>query len=189
MNFPIPTVTINEQESIVLALKNRSPHGVSQLYKKYTPILTALIHSFVKDYLATPDLLQEVFVKIIHHIDSYHDKKGTFSTWVIRITKNHCLDYLRSKNYKKAQITEPLQLISENENIYVNNYLSLHADIIDLRNAIALLPDELRNFIQESYFNGLTHQQIADNYNYPLGTVKSKILKTNRILRKRLKQQ
>lgn len=184
MNFPIPKVSPREQKLIVALLKSNSQEGIQLLYKKYTPILTAIIISIVKDNTVSSDLLQEVVIKIVKHIHHYTDTKGSLTTWIVKITRNHCFDYLRSKRYKNHKNTQPLQLLSENDFNYVNNYFSLQSEIIDIKKAINALPSELRTFIIESYFNGLTHQQIADKYNYPLGTVKSKILKTLKILRR-----
>lgn len=186
MSFSIPPISIREQKVIVNALKNHPEKGIPLLYKKYTPLLTTIIFSIVSDYNVVPDLLQEIFLKIINHINYYNDTKGKFTTWVIRIAKNHCFDYLRSKAYKNTKNTHSLNLISEKDFKYVNNYISLQNDIIDLKAALNLLPKELRTFIIESYFNGLTHQQIAEKYNYPVGTVKSRILKTLALLRKML---
>jgi RNA polymerase sigma factor (sigma-70 family) len=187
MKFFIPKVTALQERIIIEALKTNSKKGIELLYKWYAASLRLLILSIIRDEHNTEDLLQETILKIHHHIHYYNKDKGKFTTWILRIARNHCFDYKRSKKYKNEQSTFSIQLLSENDHQYADNYISLHHELIDLRKALSLLPVDLRIYIIENYFNGLKHHEIADKYNLPLGTVKSKILKGMRLLKKIMK--
>lgn len=54
------------------------------------------------------DAVQEVFVKVWRNIDKY-DEQRTFSTWVLSIATNHCIDQIRKRRLPTVEIDETME--------------------------------------------------------------------------------
>jgi RNA polymerase sigma-70 factor (ECF subfamily) len=82
--------------TLVWMIQSKNEKGFHILYDKYCGalygILLKLVHrSDVADYL-----LQDVFVKIWRHIDSFDPDRGTLFTWMQKIARNQAIEYLRT---------------------------------------------------------------------------------------------
>ncbi len=90
------------EEELIERLKNRDKTAFSALYDSYSDALYGIIMKIVRTDPPAEDVLQEVFVKIWHKIDSYSHEKGTIFTWMLNISRNSGIDTLRSEGYKKS---------------------------------------------------------------------------------------
>jgi len=165
-------LSIAPQELIhQLQLKNRE--AFSLLYDKYSEALFGVICRMVANKAAAEDLLQDAFVKIWKNIDSYNTAKGTLFTWMINITRNICIDYLRSKQHKQE-----MKITGDNyektETITVALDTNLDATVMDLHRFTRQLEAKHRQVIEMVYFKGYTHEEVAELLNIPVGTVKTR---------------
>ena len=118
------------------------------------------------------DITQDIFVKIYKNIDKFKEDKS-FSSWIHKIAKNYCIDYWRKnkKNLKVLKIEENLCRDDQTpENSVVREY-----DVINLRNKLLYLDTDLRLLIIMRDIQDLSYQEISENLDLPLGTVKSRI--------------
>ncbi|RYG42701.1 MAG: sigma-70 family RNA polymerase sigma factor, partial [Chitinophagaceae bacterium] len=88
---------------VQLAQKNK--HAFSYTYDSYAPALFGFITRTVNDTFAAEEILQNVFVKIWNHADSYCSEKGSLFTWMMAITRNEAITHLRSKTTRKLKRT------------------------------------------------------------------------------------
>lgn len=116
------------------------------------------------------DLLQESFVKIWRFRDNFDLEKGALYTWMINITRNHCIDYLRSKRHKNSQQNHAM----DNHVYGLESSQSFDPQHIGLNELIKKLPEEQRQVIEYAYFQGYTQKEISEEFEIPLGTVKSR---------------
>jgi RNA polymerase sigma-70 factor (ECF subfamily) len=162
----------NEEELVDL-LRNKDQQAFSYLYDNYAAVLNGTIYRMVEDSGLAEDILQEAFIKIWNNFSSYDSSKGRLFTWMLNITRNLTIDTLRSKGYKKQQ------RISADEN-FVNNFtensrIAEKYDSIGLKKQLELLKPDLRNIIELAYFKGYTQDQISEEIQTPLGTVKTRM--------------
>ncbi len=130
------------------------------------------------------DLLQEVFVKIWNHIDRYDPALGRLYTWMIQITRNTALDFLKSKHYKNSLQNQPLSSAVSEKGTH-NGHLS--TDYIGLSTILEQLDADKKQLIDLAYFKGYTQDEISRRLEIPLGTVKTRLRAAFVILRKLLK--
>jgi RNA polymerase sigma-70 factor, ECF subfamily len=111
------------------------------------------------------DLAQQVFLKIWRSI---HQLKtpGAFYGWLHKIMISIWLEDLRRNK---------LDFVEWNESMPLEAHPESPGKRIDLDAALAQLPPSMRLCIVLAYNNGLSHQEIADATQMPLGTVKSNI--------------
>ena len=114
------TRTYTETELVQL-LKQRTHAAFSYLYDHYAGALYNVILSILQDKELANDVLQEVFIKIWKQVDQYDVERGRLYTWLVNITRNACIDTLRSKGYntqkQNREITENVYEAAGNSNI------------------------------------------------------------------------
>ena len=154
---------------LIIRLQDGDQIAFAIIYDNYSAALFGLISRIVLDPDAAQDVLQDSFVKIWKNASSYSFEKGTFFTWMLNICRNTSIDYLRK--VKKEQENKN-QMITENVDIEKQSMMNVNT--IGLKNIIDKLPEEQRIIIDYLYFRGFTQQELADELNLPLGTVKTR---------------
>lgn len=166
------TTLYNEQELTAL-LKNKDQAAFARLYDNYSGAIYSIILQIVNDEELANDILQEVFINIWRKIEMYDAEKGRLFTWMLNIARNASIDMLRSRGYRNSKKNQSIQ---ENVDITVpGNTEQMNVDSIGLKKLLEKLKPEQRVLIDLSYFKGYTHEEIAEQENIPLGTVKTRI--------------
>ena len=169
-----------ETETLIARLKARDAAAISELYDLYSKALYNVVFRIVKTPEVAEDILQESFVKIWLNIDSYDAGKGTLFTWMLNISRNLSIDYIRSSHH-----THQVRSVSTEEGIsfFADHSSSTQPDYIGIKELVLTLnPDQLQA-VNMLYFNGYTHTEAAEELNIPLGTLKTRVRTALKILR------
>ena len=160
--------------TLISALKNKQHNAYEYLYDNYSEALYGIIHKVLNDDEQANDILQDTIVTIWQKIDSYNSEKGTLFTWMLNIARNKAIDEFRkNKRNPKISIDDLSVHTLDMQNV---NSLEVNAtDVIGLKKIVNGLKPDLRQMIDLHYFAGMTHQEITEHTNMPLGTVKTKI--------------
>ncbi|GAA4438310.1 sigma-70 family RNA polymerase sigma factor [Pontibacter saemangeumensis] len=164
-----PTKIIPEEE-LVARLRAQDPSAVSVLYDMYSPTLFGVILQIVKEEDTAEDVLQEAFVKIWGSFQSYDSSKGRLFTWMINVCRNLAIDKIRSKQYRVSQNTRDIP--ASPRAIYGS--VGFKPEHIGIREVTERLNPEQKQIIDLMYFEGMTQSEIAEEFNIPLGTVKTR---------------
>lgn len=161
------------EKRLVSSLKMRDQHSLATLYNMYAPSLKGIILRIVIHEETAEDLLQETFVKIWNSIEKYDESKGRLFTWISRLAKNMAIDQLRKKSHinsnKHVDIHEKVTDIDQKLSYKINT------DLIGIKTLTSGMNPMQKMLLNMVYFEGYTHNEIAEELNLPLGTVKSKI--------------
>jgi RNA polymerase sigma factor (sigma-70 family) len=121
-------------------------------------------------------LVQEVMTSVWRNADKYSESLASVSTWIFTITRNQRIDILRKLNRTRAEIvieTEDLwQIPTEDTTICSIQNLSTEKF---MKSAIDKLPEEQMIALRKVYYEGKTHEEVAEELNIPLGTVKGRL--------------
>jgi len=153
-------------------LQSKSREAFSLLYDNYNEALFGIICRMVDNRPAAEELLQDSFVKIWKNIHLYDAGKGTLFTWMLNITRNICIDFLRSKQHRQE-----LQVASNSAEALegaVTPCAQVDDTVMDLQKFTRQLEDKHRQVIEMVYFKGYTHEEVAQMLNIPVGTVKTR---------------
>jgi len=104
---------------------------------------------------------------------------------MLNVTRNLAIDRTRSKEMSKARKTDDLA-ISVNR-VDRQEYLEIQIESIGLKEILNRLSDEQRFVIEHLYLKGFTQSELAEEFNIPLGTVKTRTRLALNELRKILK--
>ncbi|WP_162056235.1 RNA polymerase sigma factor [Pontibacter pamirensis] len=160
----------NTEEELVARLRSQDTSAVSVLYDMYSPTLFGVVLQIVKEEETAEDVLQEAFVKIWSSFQSYDSSKGRLFTWMINICRNLAIDKIRSKQYRVSQKTNEMPA-SLRATYGSDGFKPEH---IGLREVTEKLNPDQKQIIDLMYFEGLTQSEIAEEFNIPLGTVKTR---------------
>lgn len=166
---------------IIKACLDGDSNCFCELISRYKNLVYSIILRMVADKEEANDLAQEVFIKIYKNLGKYHSD-FKFSTWTMRITTNHVIDYRR----KKKQQTIPLD---DAGLLAISDDSSPEAEYIEKESAQALkkavegLPDMYKVPIVLYHQQGLSYQEIAAVIEEPLSKVKNRIFRGRRMLK------
>jgi RNA polymerase sigma factor (sigma-70 family) len=168
------------EEELVARLRSRDTAAMSVLYDMYSPTLYGVVLQIVKIEETAEDVVQEAFVKIWNSFDKYDHGKGRLFTWMINICRNLAIDTIRSKQYRVSNRSE--DITADARAVYATDVFK--PEHIGVRDMTDNLNPEQKQIIDLMYFEGLSQSEIADTYNIPLGTVKTRARSAVKLLSK-----
>jgi len=172
-----PTLT---EEELIAALHSGNHQDFEKLYNRFAQVLYATLIGWVNDTHIAENLLQDAFVKAWTNREAYDPAKGRLFTWLYNITRNICIDYYRSRQYKKGKAA----ILSNDISLLVNTKQANQTpDTIGIFQVINMLRKEEKQVVELMYFKGFTQKEIAGLMNMPLGTVKTRMSMAIRNLR------
>jgi RNA polymerase sigma-70 factor (ECF subfamily) len=165
------------------------------LMDKYRPALYRHIQRMVKQQDELDDLVQECFIKAFTALDSY-SSDFAFSTWLYKIATNHTIDHLRKRKLPTFSIDKPVQT-KDGELEYEIPDLTYRPDrhIVEdqrrqiIQDAINALPPKYHQVIVMRHQQEMSYEEIAEELDLPLGTVKAHIFRARALLYKFLRDQ
>lgn len=170
---------LSDYEIIKLCV-NGDKEIFSELVNRYKNLVYSIILRMITDSEEANDLAQEVFVKVYKNLDKYYpDYK--FSTWIIRITTNHVIDYRRKKKQETVSFEEVDYEISSGESPE-EAYLKKEQKQ-GLEELVGSLPEMYKVPIMLYHQQGLSYQEIADVTDEPLSKVKNRIFRGRKMLK------
>lgn len=191
---------INSIQSIALDfIEKRDNASFGILMKRLRPGLNSYVYKYIKDKDLCNEVISQTFITIWEKIDQYNSQ-WNFSTWVYAIAKNETLGQIRIKNKTTSH-----DKLSENHSKTLNAFSSVDQMNIEcvgptgeelIQNlydasisAIDKLKEPYRTVIREREINQKQLQDIADDLNWNLSTVKTRLRKARQDVAKILKEQ
>ena len=181
-----------EDDALVSEALAGREDSYSKLVDKYQKSLYFHIRKMIKEVELVDDLVQEVFMKAFHNLNSYSNEYA-FSTWIYRIATNHTIDYLRKKKLQTLSIDQPyktkdgdMEMQLPDESFSTDMPVMKKERKAVVQEAIDDLPEKYRLVIEMRHMEEKTYQEIADILDLPLGTVKAHIFRARELLYKAL---
>ncbi len=162
----------NKYDHLCDRLINRDPQVIAELIDIYGDAIYGAILRLVKLESVAQEVFQDTFTKVWQKGDSYNPDAGRIYTWIMRIARNNSLNYLHSKAAKKSQ-----KIQGDEKLVYMSDHARCadSMECCDMKGAIAQLDQKYAMIIEHIYYRGYTHQELSDEYNIPIGTIKSRI--------------
>ncbi len=175
-------------EELMRQVADERQEALQPLYSRYAPLIFHLASQSLGSN-AAEDIVQEVFLAVWRKADTFDPKRGPFRPWLLQIAHFRILNELRRRSRRP-------QLDAEADNEVIQDVPAEDAELIDVawetyrreavRAAIDKLPPSQRQALSLAFFQDLTHDQVADTLDLPLGTVKTRIRSALHTLRANL---
>lgn len=167
------------------SIQAKNKEALEILYDRYEKILFSFLYKMTEDYDLAEEALQEVFIKIWRGTGEYDEGKGKFTSWLFTMARNSAIDIIRKKKAKPFVTIETIDQMAS-DGLSVEEKAEWQEEKTRVQKAVDLLSAEQKGLIQLIYFKGYTQQKISEDYNIPLGTVKSRIRLALKNLKKSL---
>jgi len=159
---------ISTDTMLVSAIRSGDQAAISQLYDRYSGIVYSVALRVVGDTGAAEDILQEVFIKLWRNPEIFDSSRGSLAGWLAVMARNRAIDTVRKKR-PETEITDAVA--APDMSIQAERGIVLGK----IRAALGAMPVPQRTALEMSFFEGLTHSEIADKTGEPLGTIKTRI--------------
>lgn len=150
----------------------RDECALGKLYDRHSRLLFGLMLRILRDRGEAEEALQEVFLAVWSRADTYSASLGSPAAWLVSIARNRSIDRLRARSVR-TRVLEAVDEPRPGDNPESSAARSEQAEAI--RVALVTLPPEQRELIENAYFLGLTHSELAARFGLPLGTVKTRV--------------
>lgn len=168
-----------DDEELMQRLFYRDLNAFRALYDRYGNLAYSTALRVVRDPQIAEDMVQEIFLRLWRKPESYVAQRGRFATWLTSVSRNRAVDEVRSRGRRyKHETASPEEQEREVAGPERDDP-AMTVEMSDQRRIIVAalkeLPNEQREVIELAYFGGLTQQEISDQLDQPLGTVKTRI--------------
>ncbi len=160
-----------DSELVARAIATGNPADYDELIRRYQSDVRNWLRHLTGDSARADDLAQETFIRAWQRLHTISDGKR-FKGWIMKIAYNMFLQSSRRQGREK-RLAEALG----REQLAVESHVTAgrDADVADLPRMLAQLTEEERVTMVLCYAYGMSHQEITELVEMPLGTVKSHI--------------
>ncbi len=181
-----------------LELVNKAENGdqkaYAELMARYRDAIYFMLLKMINNKTDAEDLTIEAFGKAFKNLGQYSPHYA-FSTWLFKIASNNCIDYLRKKRSNHISIdgsfsddkdSEP-QIHLKDETPDPEEFLIRSQKAVLMRTVVQKLKPRYRTLIELRYFKEYSYEEISEELDLPLGTVKAQLFRARELLYNTLK--
>ncbi|MBN3520514.1 sigma-70 family RNA polymerase sigma factor [Algoriphagus lutimaris] len=171
------------------AVQAKDQQAYASLMKRYKKAVYFMILKMIRNADDAEDLTMEAFAKAFKNLDRFK-KDYTFSTWLFRIATNNTIDFIRKKKLKTMSLNNTLTDdggnsvnidVEDDDNNPQDEFIKSQR-IEMVRIFVDKLPAKYRKLVQLRYFDELSYEEIAQELEKPLGTVKAQLHRSRELL-------
>jgi len=169
---------IGEQNALFADLVERiaasaDKAAFTRLFAYYAPRVKGYLLRLGMSQAEAEEVSQEVMVAVWRKAGSFDRSQASVATWIFRIARNRRIDAFRRDQRAVLDANDP---IFHPEPTAAADQVAVAAEReAELRIAVAELPPEQRDLVRVTFYEDLSHSQVAERTGLPLGTVKSRL--------------
>jgi RNA polymerase sigma-70 factor (ECF subfamily) len=167
------TTSQNFSELLVRVANVQDKEAFSELFLHFAPRVKSYMMKLGSDEIMAEELAQQVLLQIWRKAKLFDPKKAAASTWIFRIARNLRIDGLRREKHFLVDDFDFMGIPDDKENQEISTSQKETAVIVS--EALDGLSDDQATALRLSFYDGLSHADIANRLRLPLGTVKSRI--------------
>jgi RNA polymerase sigma factor (sigma-70 family) len=164
------------------AIETGDPKAYAELMKLYRDPLYFMIYEKISDQDVAKDLTIESLGKAFKKLHLYKPD-FTFSTWLFTVARNHCIDFLRKKKLPTFSIDKMMvnddgrksNFDLESKDPNPEQILMKKQRVKILRRIVDQLKPKYRDLVKLRYFKEYSYEEVAQELDLPLGTVKAQL--------------
>ena len=168
----------------------RDTDALRGLFDRHAPIMLGLGRRILGQDSDAEDVLSEVFWEVWVKSARYDAGRGSVRSYLLLLMRSRSLDRLRSRKSRPDAFAAQVNTQTHTDGNGTPEAAALHAESrAMIRAAVGELDEDQRRAIELSFYEGLSHSEIADRLDAPLGTIKGRLrsglIKLGRALRKK----
>jgi RNA polymerase sigma factor (sigma-70 family) len=176
------------------AIKNKSERAYAELMDRYRDSIYFMLLKMVNSKDDADDLTIEAFGKAFRKLHQYTPNYA-FSTWLFKIASNNCIDFIRKKKKNTFSLNRSMD---DGEGSEME--MDIKADVLNpeesyikdqkirlMQDVVKKLKPRYRTLVELRYFKEYSYEEIAEELDLPLGTVKAQLFRAREFLFQLLK--
>lgn len=175
---------MNEEQIWLEQARRGDKNAFGQLIQAYMGPVYNLAYRMLGNSGEAEEAAQEAFIRAYTRLESY-DPSHKFSTWLLSITSNYCIDQIRKRRAVLLSIDEPLPphpaLHSDNNKGPEAEYLAHEREEL-VKRLLDTLPDEYRQAVVLRYWYDMSYEEISEVQETSVSAVKSRLFRARRLL-------
>ena len=184
-----PNLSDKAQHDFLLVQKAKEgdEKAYAELLGRYRDAIYFMLLKMVNNPSDAEDLTIEAFGKAFKNITQY-TPNFAFSTWLFKIATNNCIDFIRKKRASTISLD---QASDDPDTANVNiqsDTMDPEAHLINsqkiklLRDVVSKLKPRYRTLVELRYFKEYSYEEISEELELPLGTVKAQLFRARELL-------
>ena len=178
-----------DYELVIRATKKKDQQAFAKLMDKYKDSIYYILLKMVNNNDDAEDLTLEAFGKAFNRLHQY-TPNFAFSTWLFKIATNNCIDFLRKKKKNVMSIDNRIPNNDGDDFMFeiksegmTPEQLAMNDQKIQLmRQYVKKLKPRYEVLVEMRYFKEMSYDEISDELNLPLGTVKAQLFRAREFL-------
>lgn len=167
--------TTTDDQHALERMKRGEEGALAELYDRHGRFVYALALRIVRDRGDAEDITQDVFVQAWKQSDRFDAGRGHVVAWLLNIARARAIDLLRRRRSRP----QPAEHDASEEATDLEPGQDVQLDwsrrAAAVQQAMASLPVLQRMAVELAFFEGLTHAEIAEQLEVPLGTIKTRV--------------
>ena len=157
-------------EDLLRRVADRDQSAMAEIFDRYGRLVYSIALRVLKDTAAAEDVMQEIFFRLWQDPARRGSDRGSLAAWLAVVARNRAVDGLRRRKPTDPVDEVPLAAKGDLAEEVVQRGL-----MEKLQRQMEKLPAEQHRPIDMAFFEGLTHNEIAERTGLPLGTIKTRI--------------
>jgi RNA polymerase sigma-70 factor (ECF subfamily) len=147
--------------------------ALGTLYERHAGVAFAFARRMLADADDAEEAVQDAFLALWRRAATFSPGGAAPRAWLLAIVRNRCIDELRRRRGETNQSLEDAQACASENELWPEIWKRHCGDVV--RAALAALSPEQREVIELGFYSGLSHSQIAERLDVPLGTIKKRM--------------
>lgn len=150
--------------------------AVGDLYDRHARALYSLAFRILGDQHDAEEVVQDVFAQAWRSAARFDPERGAVIAWLLMMTRSRAIDRVRARRGDAQRVGDDDRLaLVPDASLAPDLTLLTHERLTRVRTALAELPLVQRMAIELAFYEGLSHGEVAERLEQPLGTVKTRI--------------
>ncbi len=166
----------DSSERLIERICRADESALAELFDRLADHAYAIAMGILRNADDAEEVINDAFARVWRQAERFDPERGSAASWIGIMVRSQSLDRLRQRRQHAAQSLHPdgnTEAYSEDDEPWPDQAAE-HASLARLtRRALAGLSDAQRQVLSMAYFRDLSHRDIADMLQLPLGTVKS----------------
>lgn len=165
----------NASDEALLAGFGTGDGEVARVFvRRFQSRVYGLALTMTRDRTAAEEVAQDTFLRAWRYAASYDPRRGSVSTWLLRIARNVALDHLRRSQRRVDRVpADPAEAIADIPGDA--DVVSPLGDLATVADGVRSLPPDQRDTLMAAVYRGMTAAEISRAWDVPLGTVKTRL--------------